>query len=55
MKVLVVTSFDIPSAEALPEILLKMDPPSLPYFDNEVRVVPDPENVKAIIKWLDEG
>lgn len=58
VKTLVVLEFDIPerlmgSAEALPEILTQIEPPSLPFFSGKARVVVS-DHADAVIEWLDE-
>lgn len=57
IPVLVVVSFAIPTdgdwAQQVPEILKKIDPPNLPHFNGEVRVVAGPEDVAYIIDRLE--
>jgi hypothetical protein len=54
VKVAVVLTFDVPDAEAIPDILTAIDPPRLPHFDGEARVVPPPYAAQ-MTAWLDEG
>lgn len=56
MKVLVILSFDLPddhAADLIPDILQRIDPPALPFFDREVRVTTDPV-ASQLEAWLDE-
>ena len=57
MKTIVVLSFDC-QPDTLPEILLALDPPNLPYFDGECRVaIDDPSGEKVaskVIRYLDQ-
>ena len=54
MKVLVVVSVDVPDPEDTATVLSHLDPPTIPYFDGEVRVVVGTDVVDTI-KFLDEG
>lgn len=51
-KVIVVLSFET-TPEAIPEILKRIDPPSLPGFAGQARVAIGPE-AKYVETWLDE-
>lgn len=52
MKAIIVLSFDT-TAEAMPEILSKINPPALPGFTGEARIAIGPE-AKYVETWLDE-
>jgi hypothetical protein len=54
MKALVVISVDLPNPEESVVVLQHLDPPTIPYFDGEVRLVVG-DDVKDTIKFLDEG
>lgn len=53
MKVLVVLTFEAPTPEAVVPILQKLDPPSLPFFGGQARIVVDPY-ATHIEEWLDQ-
>jgi hypothetical protein len=54
MKALVVISVDLPNPESSVDVLEHLDPPTIPYFTGEVRLVVGPD-VDDTIKFLDEG
>jgi len=54
MEVLIVVSVDVPNPDAVATVLQHMDPPGIPYFDGQVRVVVGTD-VADTIKFLDEG
>ena len=54
MRALIVISVDLPSPEATPVILEHIDPPTIPGFTGEVRIVVGTD-VDDTIKFLDEG
>jgi hypothetical protein len=54
LKALIVVSVDLPDPEAVPVVLLHLDPPNIPHFSGEVRVVVGTD-VDDTIKFLDEG
>jgi hypothetical protein len=54
MKALFVISVDLPNPEATLDVMEYLDPPAIPYFTGDVRVVVGPE-VDNTIKFLDEG
>jgi len=47
-------TFDVPRPDCAVEILTAVDPPSLPHFDEQVRIVVGTE-VNNLVSWLDEG
>jgi hypothetical protein len=51
-KFIVVLSFET-TPEALPDILKRIDPPSLPGFTGQARIAVGPE-AKYVETWLDE-
>lgn len=53
MRVLVVLSFELPVVPEITSVLAAIDPPRLPYFSGEARIVPDPV-ASAVEAWLDE-
>jgi hypothetical protein len=53
MRVMVVIEFNVPTVEAIADVLLAIDPPNLPYFVDGVRVVPGPF-ADELVEWLDE-
>ena len=54
MRALIVISVDLPNPEATVGILEHLDPPTIPYFTGDVRVVVGTD-VDDTIKFLDEG
>jgi len=50
-KMALVLTFDIEDADELPVIIRQIDPPRLPGFDGNLRIVPD---VAELTRWLDE-
>ncbi len=54
MKALFVISVDLPSPEATVTVMNHLDPPNIPYFDGQVRIVVG-SDVDDTIKFLDEG
>jgi hypothetical protein len=54
MKCLIVLSVNMPTPEALPEILAHIDPPTIPYFGDEVRIVVGTD-VDDTIDFLENG
>jgi len=52
MRVLYVVTCEIPSPDEVAEPLKAMDPPALPYFAGEVRVVIEP-TATQVLRWLD--
>ena len=54
MKALFVISVDLPYPDATVEVMEQLDPPTIPYFAGEVRVVVGTD-VDDTIKFLDEG
>jgi len=52
VKIAVVLTFDIRDIDEPAEIIRQIDPPRLPGFDGNLRVVPD---ASELIHWLDEG
>lgn len=54
MRALIVVSVDLPDPEATAVVLEHMDPPSIPFFTGDVRVVVGTD-VDDTIKFLDEG
>lgn len=53
MKILLVVSLEMPDAEHVIDVLDRIDPPSLPWFDSEVRIVL-PEHVEKVLAFMDE-
>jgi hypothetical protein len=53
MKALIVISVDLPNPEATVEIIEHLDPPTIPYFTGELRVVVGTD-VDDTIKFLEE-
>ena len=54
MKCLIVLSVDVPTPDALPTILEHIDPPTIPYFANEARIVVGTD-VDDTIDFLENG
>ena len=54
MRLAVGLTFDVPRPDCAVEILTAVDPPSLPHFDEQVRIVVGTE-VNNLVSWLDEG
>jgi len=54
LKALIVISVDLPDPEASVPVLEHLDPPTIPYFAGEVRLVVGTD-VDDTIKFLDEG
>ena len=52
MRCLVVLEFDIPGPEQAADVLIAIDPPHLPFFTGNARVVPDPYATE-LTDWLD--
>lgn len=52
MKTLVVLTFDIPGPEAVPDVLTAINPPQLPHFAGQARIVVEP-HATALTTWLD--
>ena len=52
MKALVVLSLELPSPDAVVDVLQAIDPPNLPHFSGEARIVVDP-HATAVTEWLD--
>jgi hypothetical protein len=53
MKTLIVITVDLPKANRIADVLGYIDPPRIPYFNGEVRVVVGTD-VDDTIKFLDE-
>lgn len=53
MKVAIILTFDVASAEDVPAIISAIDPPGLPLFDGDARITVDPY-VAPLLRWLDE-
>jgi hypothetical protein len=53
MKALIVLTFNVPTPDDLGEVLLAIDPPSLPHFEGNARVTVDPYATE-IERWLDQ-
>jgi hypothetical protein len=54
MRCALVINFEIAQPEDVAGLLERIDPPSLPWFDGEVRVVVG-QDVDDLKVWLDEG
>lgn len=54
MKVLVVVSIEIPHPDNIVDVLDHIDPPKIPFFDGQVRIVPEPVVIKTLLQFLDE-
>ena len=54
MKALFVVSIDLPYPEAVVDVMAHLDPPTIPHFAGDVRVVVGPD-VDDVVKFLDEG
>jgi hypothetical protein len=54
MKALFVISLDLPSPDSVVQVMEHLDPPEIPHFAGEVRVVVGAD-VDETIKFLDEG
>jgi len=54
VKALVVISVSLPDPDAAVHVLEHLDPPSIPFFTGEVRLVVG-NDVDDTIKFLDEG
>lgn len=54
MKTLFVISVNLPHPDAVIEVMEHLDPPGIPYFAGEVRVVVGTD-VDDTVKFLDEG
>jgi hypothetical protein len=54
MKALIVVSVDLPNPDEAVTVLEHLDPPTIPYFDGEVRLVVGTD-VADTIKFLDVG
>lgn len=52
MKALVVLTVDLPDAEAVVEVLHHIEPPTVPHFAGDVRIVVEP-HASAVTTWLD--
>lgn len=52
MRIAIVLTFDIPDPETVPSIIEAIDPPNLPHFDGNARIVVEPE-VDELVGWLD--
>ena len=52
MRVLYVVTCDIPSPAEVAEPIKAMNPPTLPYFAGEIRVVAEPDATE-VLRWLD--
>lgn len=53
MKIAVVLTFDVPDVEVIPDIITAINPPHLPHFDGDARVVPPPYAAQ-MVQWLDQ-
>lgn len=53
MKVLAVIVVDIPDVKEIRTVLQAIDPPSIPFFEGTVHVVPEP-HASALQSWLTE-
>lgn len=53
MKTLIVISLELPTPDDIVEVLEHLDPPNIPYFDRNVRIVVH-HDVDAVIKFLEE-
>jgi hypothetical protein len=53
VKIAIVLTFDIREPDDVPAIIRRIDPPRLPGFDGELRVVLD-EHAAELIAWTDE-
>lgn len=53
MKALVCLTIDLPDVEDIGEVLRAIDPPNVPFFDKEIRVVLEP-HATAVTTWLDK-
>ena len=54
MRTLIVVSVDLPNPDSVVGVLEHLDPPTIPYFAGEVRVVVGTD-VDETIKFLDGG
>lgn len=54
MRALIVVSLELPNPEAAVDVLEHMDPPEIPYFAGQIRLVVGTD-VDDTIKFLDEG
>lgn len=52
MKVLIVLSLEVPEPEEVATALLHIDPPSIPGFSGQARIVVDP-HATTVEEWLD--
>lgn len=52
MRTLIVVTCDLPEPEDAAEVVRHLDPPSIPHFAGEVRVVVEP-HATAVIEWLE--
>jgi len=52
VRVLYVVTCEIPSPAEVSEPIVAMNPPALPHFAGEVRVVVDPD-AALLLAWLD--
>ena len=52
MKAIIIVSVDLPDPDDLSAVLVHMDPPNIPHFDNEVRVAIEDAR-QHVLDWLD--
>lgn len=52
MKALVVITLELPEPDDIVEVLDHIDPPNIPHFDRDVRIVVH-HDVDDVIKFLD--
>lgn len=53
-RMLVVLPFDVPTPKNVTEIVAALDPPNLPYFAGDIRIVIDPI-ATVVTEYLDGG
>lgn len=53
MRALIVLSLDVDDVDGITDALLHINPPSIPNFSGEARLVVPPESHK-VEEWLDE-
>ena len=54
IPVLIVLRLNVESPEKIVKVLEHMDPPTIPGFVDELRIVVGEENVDEVIEFLDE-
>lgn len=53
MKTIVVIVLNLPTPEDIITVLEHINPPQIPFFGNEVRIVIDP-HATELLEWLEE-